>query len=61
MTVSGVPKPVAPQALDVDFARPLCPGVIHLVNPSKSCIDREGVIDRDLVLHTRFNPLEGIC
>jgi hypothetical protein len=54
-------QPVAPQALDVDFAQPLCPGVIHLVDPSESCIDWESVVDCDLVLHTRFDPLEGTC
>jgi hypothetical protein len=30
-------------------------------SPSPCSRDKEGVINRDLVLHTRFDPLEGVC
>jgi hypothetical protein len=58
--VSGMPQPVIPQALDIDFAQPLCPGVIDLVNPIQVVLQWDVIVNGDLILDMRFEPLEGI-
>jgi hypothetical protein len=59
-TVSGVAQAMAPQALDVYFTWPLCPGVVDLVDPIQAVLWRDVVVDGDLVLNMRLKPFEGI-
>jgi hypothetical protein len=58
--VSGVPQATAPQALDVYLTRPLCPGVIDLVDPVQAVLWWDVVVDGDFVLDARLEPLEGV-
>jgi hypothetical protein len=58
--VSGVPQPATPQALDVHLTRPLCPGVIDLVDPIQAVLWWDVVVNGDLVLNMRLEPFEGI-
>ena len=59
--VSGVAQATAPQALDVYLTRPLCPGVVDLVDPIQAVLRRDVVVDGDFILDTWLEPLEGIC
>jgi hypothetical protein len=59
--VSGVAQATAPQALDVYFTRPLCPGVVDLVDPVQAVLRQDVVIDGDFVLDAWFESLEGVC
>jgi hypothetical protein len=52
---------MAPQALDVYLAWPLCPGVIDLVNPVQVVLRWDVVVDGDFVLDARLESLESIC
>jgi hypothetical protein len=59
--VSGMAQVTAPQALDVHFTWPLCPGVIDLVDPVQVVLRWDVVVDGDFVLNVRLESLEGVC
>jgi hypothetical protein len=58
--VSGVAQATAPQALDVYLTRPLCPGVVDLVDPVQVILQWDVVVDGYLVLDMGLEPFKGV-